>query len=79
MSAITVYTKPTCGPCTATKRAMDKHGIEYEVVDLSTDDAARARVVELGYSSAPVVVAGDEHWSGFRPERIKALATAVAA
>ena len=28
----------------------------------------------LGYLQAPVVVAGGEHWSGFRPDRIKALA-----
>jgi glutaredoxin-like protein NrdH len=27
----------------------------------------------LGYLQAPVVVAGGEHWSGFRPDRIKAL------
>ena len=33
----------------------------------------------LGYLQAPVVVAGSEHWSGFRPDRIKALAGAVAA
>ena len=27
----------------------------------------------LGYLQAPVVVAGNDHWSGFRPDRIKAL------
>jgi glutaredoxin-like protein NrdH len=32
----------------------------------------------LGYLQAPVVVAGNEHWSGFRPDRIKALGAAVA-
>ena len=31
----------------------------------------------LGYLQAPVVVAGNEHWSGFRPDRIKALAAAA--
>jgi glutaredoxin-like protein NrdH len=25
------------------------------------------------YLQAPVVVADDDHWSGFRPDRIKAL------
>jgi glutaredoxin-like protein NrdH len=29
--------------------------------------------MSLGYLQAPVVVAGNEHWSGFRPDRIKAL------
>jgi len=27
----------------------------------------------LGYLQAPVVMAGDDHWSGFRPDRIKAV------
>jgi len=31
----------------------------------------------LGYLQAPVVVAGTDHWSGFRPDRIKTLATAA--
>jgi len=26
---------------------------------------------------APVVVAGEDHWSGFRPDRIKAVAAAA--
>ncbi|EUA09752.1 putative ribonucleoside-diphosphate reductase class Ib glutaredoxin subunit [Mycobacterium kansasii 662] len=30
------------------------------------------------YLSAPVVVAGNEHWSGFRPDRIKAVANQAA-
>ena len=36
-------------------------------------------LMSLGYLQAPVVVAGDTHWSGFRPDRIKALAGAVSA
>jgi glutaredoxin-like protein NrdH len=28
----------------------------------------------LGYLQAPVVVAGDTHWSGFRPDQISAVA-----
>jgi len=47
------------------------------VVDISQDDAARDYVMALGYLQAPVVVAGDDHWSGFRPGRIEALAEAA--
>ena len=57
---------------------MDKQGLEYDVVDISEDSEARDYVMALGYLQAPVVVVGDEHWSGFRPDRIKALATAAA-
>ena len=71
--SITIYTKPACVQCTATKKAFDMQGIAYDLVDISADPAARDYVMALGYLSAPVVVAGDQHWSGFRPDHIKAL------
>ena len=70
---ITVYTKPECVQCTATKKALDKAGLAYELIDISLDDEARDYVMALGYLQAPVVIADDEHWSGFRPGRIKEL------
>jgi glutaredoxin-like protein NrdH len=71
--ALTVYSKPSCVQCTATYRALDAKGIEYTVVDLSTNEAAREYVIDdLGYRQAPVVVASDQdHWSGFRPDLIE--------
>jgi glutaredoxin-like protein NrdH len=77
---ITVYTKPACVQCTATYKAFDKQGIAYDKVDISLSSEARDYVMALGYLQAPVVVAGNDHWSGFRPDRIKALvASAVSA
>ncbi|MCJ7857411.1 glutaredoxin-like protein NrdH [Corynebacterium kalidii] len=75
---ITVYTKPACVQCTATKRALDKAGLDYEMVDISLDDEARDYVMALGHLQAPVVVTEDAHWSGFRPDRIKGLDAAAA-
>ena len=72
MPTITVYTKPNCVQCNATFKALDKAGITYVKVDISADDQARDYVMALGYLQAPVVMAGDDHWSGFRPDRIKA-------
>ena len=74
--AITVYSKPNCVQCSATRRALDKAGLVYETVDISLDAEALEQVTSLGYAQAPVVVAGEEHWSGFRPDKIKALALA---
>jgi glutaredoxin-like protein NrdH len=71
---VTVYTKPACVQCIATYRALDKEGISFEKRDISKDPEARDYVMALGYLQAPVVVAGNDHWSGFRPDRIKALA-----
>ena len=75
--AITIYSKPNCVQCTATYRAMDKAGLSYETVDISLDAQALEQVKSLGYAQAPVVVAGEDHWSGFRPDRIKAVAAAA--
>ncbi|MFV0491550.1 MAG: glutaredoxin-like protein NrdH [Pseudorhodobacter sp.] len=71
---ITVYSKPACVQCTATTRALEARGLDYDVVDLTVDDSAFARVNEMGYRQVPVVVAGEAHWSGFRPDLIGQLA-----
>jgi glutaredoxin-like protein NrdH len=75
---VTVYSKPACVQCTATYRALDGKGIEYQIFDVSEDEKALQTVMELGYMQAPVVIAGDDHWSGFRPDKIAELATRVA-
>lgn len=74
---ITVFSKPACVQCDATYRALKKHGLEYESVDISTDPEALESVKALGYQQAPVVFADGDHWSGFRPDKIKALAAAA--
>ena len=78
MSHITVYTKPACPQCNATKKHLDKNHIEYETIDISQDAEAREFVIGLGYMSAPVVVAGDDHFFGFRPDRLNEMAKLAA-
>jgi glutaredoxin-like protein NrdH len=79
MLTVTVYSTPNCVQCRMTYVALDKAGIGYTVVDVATNDNAREYVIDdLGYSAAPVVVVDqdpDNHWSGFRREKIAALAT----
>ena len=74
MSPIKVYSKPSCVQCTATYKALDNKGIEYEVFDVTEDDEALALTKSLGYLQAPVVVTDDDHWSGFRYDKIALLA-----
>ncbi|MFV0493584.1 glutaredoxin-like protein NrdH [Mycobacterium sp.] len=74
---ITVYSKPACVQCVATHKALDKQGVTYQKVDITLDAEARDYVMALGYLQAPVVVADNAHWSGFRPDRIKALSEAA--
>ncbi|SCB62212.1 ribonucleoside-diphosphate reductase class Ib glutaredoxin subunit [Rhizobium aethiopicum] len=71
--SVTVYSKPACVQCTATYRALDRLGVDYDIVDISQDAEALDRVRGMGYMQVPVVVAGGQHWAGFRPDMISAL------
>jgi len=71
---IQIYSKPACVQCTATYRALDKQGLDYKVIDITAESGAQEEVEALGYRQLPVVVVGEDHWSGFRPDRIQALA-----
>lgn len=72
-AAITVYTKPSCVQCNATYRALDAKGLDYTTVDISDDEEALEAVKALGYLQAPVVITADDHWSGFRPDKIASI------
>ena len=78
---ITVYTKNNCVQCGATKRALKKHGItfgEVNIDELTGDELTETRsflMDTLGYASMPVVfIDENDHWSAFRPDKIKTLA-----
>jgi glutaredoxin-like protein NrdH len=71
---VTVYTTPSCVQCESTKKMLNKNEIVFTTVDLTEDDGAMEYVKSLGYASAPVVVADEKHWSGFRPDMISSLA-----
>lgn len=71
---VVIYTLPSCVQCDTTKRMLQKIDVAYREVDLSVNEEAYQMVKALGYSAAPVVIAGEEHWSGFRPDKIQSLA-----
>lgn len=75
---VTIYSKPNCPQCEATKRKFTKEGVAFREVDVSEDRRAFMRVRdEWGYQRVPVIeVRGegfDVRWDGFRPERMKAV------
>jgi len=75
---VKVYSKPACVQCTATYKALERANVEFEVFDVSEDQQALDAVLELGYLQAPVVVTDDDHWSGFRPDKIGDLVARLA-
>lgn len=77
MNEITVYSQPACVQCIATYRKLDALELDYTVVNLEGDPDALEHVKALGYLRAPVIIAGDEHWSGYRPDKIDAIAARI--
>ena len=74
---VTVYTIPACPQCDMTKKYLTREGIEYSEVDLSNDEVAMEKVRGLGYTAAPVVEVGSDHWSGFRLDMLKLIRKAA--
>ena len=73
MAQIIIYSKPNCVQCNATYQALDRKSIPYQIIDLTLDIQAFELVKRLGYQQVPVVIVGDQHWSGFRPDMINGL------
>lgn len=73
---IKVYTKDNCMQCTFTKRKLDEMGLEYKELDaLKASDELWEK---YGVMSVPFVkVTEDNHWTGFRPDRIEEIANEV--
>jgi glutaredoxin-like protein NrdH len=75
---VTVYTAgPGCMPCRQTKRHLSSRGIAYTEILIDSDDNVLAAILELGFTTAPVVLAatgsGEQSWDGYRPDRIDGL------
>lgn len=57
-SRLTMYTTRWCGDCRLAQRVLDRHGIDYQMVDITEDANARRYVEEIngGYRSVPTIV-----------------------
>ena len=71
---VTIYSLPNCVQCESTKKFLSRKSIEFIDIDMSENPEALKRVRELGFTQAPVVEFGEEKWSGFRIDRLNALA-----
>lgn len=71
---ITIYSKPNCPQCAATKRAFDRLGAPYTVVDITTDPVALATLQEAGFRQAPVVFVDSGLLDKLPPRQIRDVA-----
>lgn len=74
MRKVTIYSQQGCAGCTMTKKRFHDLGIDYQEKHVDMNDIYLQEVKDLGFKSLPVVVSGDQMWSGFRPDKIKEIA-----
>lgn len=83
MPIVTVYTTASCQMCRATKKKLEKHGVNYNTIEADAPDAhgladaIRARAEELNVPpTMPYVTVYDIHntliadWFGYQPNMI---------
>jgi glutaredoxin-like protein NrdH len=78
---VVLYSQAGCMPCKMTKKRLEMRGIPHIVKDVQHDPDALAEIAALdeGYRSTPVVAFGDQHWAGYKPERIDEIAESLVA
>jgi mycoredoxin len=58
---LTMYSTPWCGHCVRLKGALEREGIEFQVIDIEQDPAAADYVMSIngGYATVPTIVLPD--------------------
>ena len=63
--------KPYCGWCDKAEHWLDQHEIEYETVDVISDEAAYDEMINLsGQELAPVIDVDGEILADFGPDQL---------
>ncbi|WP_270361355.1 glutaredoxin domain-containing protein [Limosilactobacillus mucosae] len=70
---IKVYTKPDCPQCKMTIMFLIRHHVRFLNINVSENPQYAQSLRDKGYRSVPIVVTECEEWSGFCPERLKAV------
>ena len=70
---VVVYSNPNCVQCEQTKRFLTLKEIPFESKMISDSPEVFDLIEAKGYKSAPVVVVGDNSWSGFKLDRLNEL------
>lgn len=78
MKTVILYSKVACQPCKATKRHLDKIGVEYQEINLDTNPDKIEYMKRKGHKQAPFVevyLNNELHteWSGFSPDHLAQL------
>lgn len=71
---VRLFIKPYCGWCHKAMRWLNQRGIDYETIDVTTDESAMAEMVRLsGQELAPVIEVNGQVLADFGPEQLAAF------
>lgn len=73
MATITVYSKNNCMQCRMTKKFLEENGADFQEINIDVETDKIDYVKSLGFTSAPVIEAGEVVFSGFQPAKLKEL------
>jgi glutaredoxin 3 len=66
MTHVKIYTTRACPYCVAAKRLLTARGVAYDEIDVTGDDAQRARLVQVtGRRTVPQIFIGGEAIGGY--------------
>jgi glutaredoxin len=68
---VRLFVKPYCGWCHKAERWLDQQGIDYESIDVISDEAAYDEMIRLsGQELAPVIDVDGEILADFGPDQL---------
>lgn len=70
---VVVYSNPNCVQCEQTKRFLTLKKIPFQSKMISDSPEVYDLIEAKGYKSAPVVVVGEDSWSGFKLDKLSSL------
>ena len=67
MNKITIYLTQTCGFCNTAKRLLEKRGISYEEIDISSDLEGKGEMMRKsnGMRTVPQIFLDNKYVGGF--------------
>ena len=68
---VRLFIKPYCGWCHKAERWLDEHGVDYEAIDVISDETAYDEMIRLsGQELAPVLEIEGEVLADFGPDQL---------
>ena len=74
MAEVKVYSTPTCPYCKMAKQFLEENNIQFESIDVSTNQAAAQEMIsKSGQMGVPVLIIDEQVVVGFDKGKIKKL------